>query len=112
MSLNVVAISGRIGSSRIPPNSSILVLRLAVRVWRRANRDEPGEAHTNWFTVVVPQQTVKGIIKDLVEGASIALSGSLEENCYQRDGKKVSDVRIFATKVELARPPKPSVTRG
>lgn len=107
MSLNIIAVVGRLGADpefkMTPSGVPVATFRIAV------NRTKKGEA--DWFRVECWRQTAEFVRDHLVKGREVSVSGRMENRQYEKDGEKRDAWQITAQDVQFVGP-KPSGQAG
>lgn len=94
--MNNITIVGRVGKDP-ELNSSKTVARFSVAVDRRVK----GEKVTDWFTVKTFGKSAEFVEEYVAKGRQLAVSGSMVNDAYEKDGQKRDFWCIEASRVEL-----------
>lgn len=104
MSLNEVTLSGNLGKDSelrtTASGTAVLTFSLAVNE-RRRQQDGTYKDNTSWFDCVLFGARAQGIEPYLRRGTKLALTGRLNQNKYERDGRTYSRVEVIVDEVEL-----------
>ncbi|WP_130811417.1 single-stranded DNA-binding protein [Olsenella sp. Marseille-P4559] len=104
MSLNKVAISGNLGKDselRVTQGgTAVLTFSVAVNE-RRRQQDGAYQDKANWIDCVMFGKRAEGIQPYLRRGSKLALTGHLNQNKYEHDGKTYSRIEVVVDEVEL-----------
>ena len=104
MSLNVVAISGNLGTDPELRNSAsgtaILTLRIAVNERRK---DQSGEwtDYTNWVDAVMFGSRAEAVSRFLSKGSKVAIEGKLRYSSWEKDGQRRSKLEVIVDEIEF-----------
>lgn len=101
--LNVVALVGRLtrdSESRFS-GSGTQILSFSVAVGRRVKKGEQWTDETSFLDMAVFGKTAENMAKYLVKGQQVAIQGSLEQQTWEKDGKKMSKVSVHVDSIQL-----------
>lgn len=104
MSLNQVTLSGNLGKDSelrmTATGTAVLTFSIAVNE-RRRQQDGTYQDKTSWFDCVMFGAMAQGIEPYLRRGTKLSLTGHLNQNKYEKDGRTYSRVEIIVDEVEL-----------
>ena len=102
MSLNQVTLSGNLGKDSelrmTATGTAVLTFSIAVN---RRQQDGTYQDKTSWFDCVMFGARAQGIEPYLRRGTKLSLTGHLNQNKYEKDGRTYSRVEIIVDEVEL-----------
>lgn len=105
MALNVVAISGNLGSDaelrQTQTGANILSLTIAVNERRK---DQSGEwsDYTNWVDCTVFGKRAESLAQYLTKGTKVSVQGHLHQSKWQtQDGQKRSKLEVVVDEIEF-----------
>lgn len=103
MSLNVVAIMGRLAADpqmrQTQSGKSVASFRVAVD---RGRKDANGQNQTDWLDVVAWDKTADFVSRYFTKGSRIAVSGRLQSRNYQdKNGNNRTAIEIVANQVSF-----------
>ena len=103
MSLNVVAIMGRLAADpqmrQTQSGKSVASFRVAVD---RGRKDANGQSQTDWLNVVAWDKTAIFVEKYFPKGSMIAVTGRLQSRNYQdKNGNNRTAIDIVANQVSF-----------
>lgn len=109
MALNVVAISGNLGSDaelrQTQAGTNILSFTVAVNERRK---DQSGEwsDYTNWVDCTVFGKRAESLAQYLTKGMKVSVQGRLHQSKWQRDGQTRSKLEVIVDDLDFmsARP--------
>ena len=95
--MNSVQLTGRIARPEVKEYSKgkMLKFSLADKAWAG------GEEKTNWFNCVLFGKRVDSLEKYLVKGAHVSLTGKLDNNVVEKDGRKTTYTSVVVDQVAL-----------
>lgn len=101
--LNVVALVGRLtrDSETRFGSSGTQILSFSVAVGRRVKKGEQWTDETSFLDMAVFGKTAENMAKYLVKGQQVAIQGSLEQQTWDKDGKKMSKVSVHVDSIQL-----------
>lgn len=104
MSLNKVTLSGNLGKDSelrmTATGTAVLTFPIAVNE-RRRMQDGTYQDKTSWVDCVMFGARAQGIEPYLRRGTKLALTGHLNQNKFERDGKTYSRIEVVVDEVEL-----------
>lgn len=104
MSLNQVTLSGNLGKDSelrmTATGTAVLTFSIAVNE-RRRQQDGTYQDKTSWLDCVMFGARAQGIEPYLRRGTKLSLTGHLNQNKYEKDGRTYSRVEIIVDEVEL-----------
>lgn len=104
MSLNQVTLSGNLGKDSelrmTATGTAVLTFSIAANE-RRRQQDGTYQDKTSWFDCVMFGARAQGIEPYLRRGTKLSLTGHLNQNKYEKDGRTYSRVEIIVDEVEL-----------
>lgn len=104
MSLNQVTLSGNLGKDSelrmTATGTAVLTFSIAVNE-RRRQQDGTYQDKTSWFDCVMFGARAQDIEPYLRRGTKLSLTGHLNQNKYEKDGRTYSRVEIIVDEVEL-----------
>ena len=105
MAVNVVAISGNLGSDaelrQTQAGTNILSMAVAVNERRK---DQSGEwsDYTNWIDCTVFGKRAESLAQYLVKGTKVSVQGRLHQSKWQtQDGQKRSKLEVIVDEIEF-----------
>jgi len=101
---NNVVIVGRLtrdlGELRYGPNGSAIA-NISIACNRRKKVGERWEEEANYFDVTIYGKTAENLKQWLVKGKQICVTGSLQQQRWEKDGQNHSKVVIIADNIQL-----------
>lgn len=107
MSLNVVAIQGRLGSDpdlKYLEPSGIPVARVNIAVDVYGGKGDDGKAKIRpcWVTIKAFEKTAQLLADHWKKGDQVLVTGSLDMDSWEKDGQKRTMLYVRASKVDFA----------
>lgn len=101
---NTVTLVGNIGADpKLESKGDLKYLRfsLAVNESYKPKDSDEWKTTTTWFNLVVFGKQAEGLSKVLRKGASVAVSGKLQNKAREVDGKKMWNLEVNVRQVDI-----------